>query len=785
MKTIFYVLGLLIVFALNPTYAQVGIGTTTPDTKAQLDVTSTNKGILIPRLTLAQRNAITSPTTSLLIYQTDNTPGFYYYSGVTWEKLALTSALDDGDWNVSGVNMNNTNTGSVLIGTTTSNNYKLSVNGFLNAINIGSTDNNQDAFTINKNNQNGNALVVNQNSSYNSTDKSAISTYNALEGHKVEIAHFSNTNSLNASIYAKSLARQDNSHGFFYETVPSLGFTGDYYGTRVKMNHNGANGNIYGFHSNIQGTGNSQKYGLYSKIETTAGSTHYGVYSEVLKSTGYAGYFLGKVSIGTTTTNNYKLPSTRGTSGQIMRTDGSGNVTWIDTSTAITHRINDLTDGKTDPGNTSVFLGTFSGFSDDLSSNRNTGLGFNSLGRNTSGEANTAIGYLAIHRNLTGHHNTAVGHQAAFNNVSGSYNTAIGSSALNRNTGSQNTAVGFSALSKNTNAGYNTALGNQSLFYNTTGGSNTATGYQSLFFNTNGINNVAYGKWALSRNTAGRYNTALGTNALYTNTSASGNTAVGYNALYRNAQGNNTAIGISSGHNNTGNANVFIGAYSGLSSTGNNKLYIENTSASPTTALIYGEFGNNSSTAGNILRTNSTFQIGNPAGTGYTFPTSRGTNGQVLKTNGTGNLSWSDTDANFTMVSTHRLSSFNLPAANAWQSIPFTHEAFDTNNEFNTATSRFTTSTSGYYQINILVSSLNTNLASAPHYFSLALFKNNSRFIEDFSTTASSGFLTRQVSRLVHLNAGEYLEVRFNNYNQSISFYPGFQKTYFTIHRVR
>ena len=785
MKTIFYTVGVLIALVTNSVYAQVGIGTTTPDTKAQLDIVSTSKGILIPRLTLAQRNAIASPTTSLLIYQTDNTPGFYYYSGAAWEKLALTSALDDGDWNVSGVNMNSTNTGSVLIGTTTSNNYKLSVDGFLNTINIGGTDNNQDAVTINKSNQNGNALVVNQNSSYNSTDKSAISTYNALEGHQVEIAHFSNTNSLNASIYAKSLAKRNNSHGFFYETVPSLGFVGNYYGTRVKMNHNGINGNIYGFHSLVEGTGSSTKYGLYSKINTAAGGIHYGIYSEALKPSSYAAYFLGKVSIGTSTINNYTLPSQRGGNGQIMRTDNTGNTVWVNAASAVTHRINDLTDGKTDPSNTSVFLGTFSGFNDDLSSNRNTGLGYNSLGRNTSGESNTAVGYFAVNRNINGFSNTGIGHQALASNVSGSYNTAVGGSALTINTGSQNTAVGYGALSKNTSSGYSTALGNQSLFYNTTGGSNTATGYQSLYFNTTGVNNVAFGKWALQHNNFGRYNTALGTSASLNNTTANGNTAIGHYALYRNTVGaSNTAIGTSSGYNSLGRGNVFIGSQAGYNATGNNKLYIDNTAATPTSALIYGEFGNNSSTVGNILRTNSTFQIGNPVGSGYVFPTSRGTNGQVLKTNGTGNLSWSDTNANFTMVSVHRLSSIILPAANTWQSVPFTHEAFDTNSEFNTVASRFTTTRAGYYQINILVSSLHTTLA-APHYFSLALFKNNARFVEDFSTTSTSGFITRQVSRLVHLNAGEYLDVRFNNYNQSITLYPGFQKTYFTIHRVR
>jgi hypothetical protein len=66
----------------------VGIGTNTPNTSAMLDITSTTKGLLIPRMTQAQRNVITTPATGLMIYQTDNTPGFYYYNGTTWAAVS-------------------------------------------------------------------------------------------------------------------------------------------------------------------------------------------------------------------------------------------------------------------------------------------------------------------------------------------------------------------------------------------------------------------------------------------------------------------------------------------------------------------------------------------------------------------------------------------------------------------------------------------------------------------------------------------------------------------------
>ena len=74
----------------------------------------------------------------------------------------------------------------------------------------------------------------------------------------------------------------------------------------------------------------------------------------------------------------------------------------------------------------------------------------------------------------------------------------------------------------------------------------------------------------------------------------------------------------------------------------NNKLYIENSDADPNNALIYGEFGLDNTSTGNILRTNSEFQIGNPITEGYAFPTTDGTSNQILKTDGSGSLSWTN-----------------------------------------------------------------------------------------------------------------------------------------------
>ena len=73
----------------------VGVGTTAPNASAALDVVSSAKGALLPRLTSAQRAAIASPATGLIVFQTDGTPGFYYNSGTpaapVWQQIATAS----------------------------------------------------------------------------------------------------------------------------------------------------------------------------------------------------------------------------------------------------------------------------------------------------------------------------------------------------------------------------------------------------------------------------------------------------------------------------------------------------------------------------------------------------------------------------------------------------------------------------------------------------------------------------------------------------------------------
>jgi BclB C-terminal domain-containing protein len=86
----------LLIGSVLTSQAQVGIGTTTPHGSAQLDINSSSKGVLIPRLSKDDRDHIASPATGLLIFQTDDTPGFYFYNGSGWAPIAPQSSSGGG-----------------------------------------------------------------------------------------------------------------------------------------------------------------------------------------------------------------------------------------------------------------------------------------------------------------------------------------------------------------------------------------------------------------------------------------------------------------------------------------------------------------------------------------------------------------------------------------------------------------------------------------------------------------------------------------------------------------
>lgn len=653
-------------------FSQVGINNTNPN--ASLDITASNvatpsntDGILIPRV---DEFPATNPTASqdgMMVFATGvgvPAKGFYYWDNGATSWVAVSGGSSDADWfeenttvaptsnaadiftdgNV-GIGINNVayplqieSPSSLRTVSLLNEGVGTSVTGIYNRLNESAAATSGSASgivnNITRSNQSGISGVSNsfQNATvnvgfaylYGYQNSFGTSTSNTTFG---LINRFQGTTNTAYGVHNIIGGPMTTFYGVNNNNIAGATLSGDFYGLHNSLTGSDS-GDRYGVYTSLAETGSGDKYGEYISIPTTAGGTHYGVYADVQDSAGYAGYFLGRTSMGAGTINRYLMPLADGTSGQVMTSDGAGQISFSTPSTGV-EKIDDLTDGKSDSDGSndgsSIFLGVNAGQADDATNNRNVGIGYRALNNNTIGEGNIALGYQSLFDNINGDSNIAIGRESLRNNTSGDDNIGLGLFSLYANTiGLANIALGSSSLSSNTIGSSNIAIGSNSLQLNISGESNIAMGYTSLRFNTTGTHNTAFGFMSLTNNTTGSNNIAQGNRSLLNNTSGD----------------NNIALGGSAGLNNiVGSANIFLGVSSGFNETGSNKLYIENSSADADNALIYGEFDND------ILRTNGEFQIGNPTGTGYALPTTDGTIGQVMTTDGAGQVSYSTISA--------------------------------------------------------------------------------------------------------------------------------------------
>ena len=115
MKTKLYVSILTAIFSvlkLNaqtnifPATGSAGIGTTTPNASSALEIKSTTQGILIPRMTKTKRDSIVTPATGLMIFQTNNSPGFYFYDGSAWTAMVTPAGANKNLSNLTATAVN-------------------------------------------------------------------------------------------------------------------------------------------------------------------------------------------------------------------------------------------------------------------------------------------------------------------------------------------------------------------------------------------------------------------------------------------------------------------------------------------------------------------------------------------------------------------------------------------------------------------------------------------------------------------------------------------------------
>ncbi len=455
---------LVLLFTTFSLYAQrVGIGTASPEASALLDLTSTDKGILIPRMTTVQRNAIATPAAGLMVYDT-NLMGFWYYNGSSW----LSVGGPDDKWKMYG----NTGTNSTHF--------------------LGTADDQPMRFRLN-NLKAGTWDGANRNYSLGVGALDSITTGkgNIAIGTK---ALFSNKTQ-NGLVAVGDSSLYSNTTGVQNTAIGSQA---------LRKNTNGSNNVASGhktLYSNTIGSNNVAN-GHQALYSNTTGSDNLASGSQALyfNTTGSYNVASGYVTLLNNKTGSYNVAS--GFVTLLNNTTGSYNVAYGSYA---------LYANTT--GNFLVAVGDSSLYS-NTTGVQNTAIGSKALRTNTSGSRNTAFGFQALSSN-TGSANTAVGNNALRLNTSGNILVAVGDSCLYSNTtGVQNTAIGSQALKRNLTGFSNVANGYHSLYNNLIGFNNVAIGSYALDNNTTGGRNSAFGH-AADVNATNLFNsTAIGANSL-------------------------------------------------------------------------------------------------------------------------------------------------------------------------------------------------------------------------------------------------------------------------------
>ncbi len=636
MKRLFFTIVTLLFFATA--FSQVAVNTdgSQPDGSAMLDVTSVSKGLLIPRMTTSQREAIASPAQSLLVYDTGDST-FYYYKNSGWVRIGNGASgwYSDGDFIFTD------SLRKVVIGSDTT-----------SAVFEVITDKATGTYTSDR------CTGGTASASEEATGKPASNAFDDNNS-----TYWSNDGNLsawlrydfgdeNGKVIAKYRIYFEGSH---YDSSPSdwtFRASNDLASWTTLDTQSGVTWSSNGWKEFVFPNGNRYRYYELLITDNQGTTDNYVSINEMeMQEMIYSDHptlFVkdNKVGVGTNSPSatlsvngTFNLTDGNQANGYVLVSDASGNASWTNGTSVngggwtvngnyIYNTSDSVGIGTSSPGaildvhghisqtgtGHSVFLGENAGKNDDNNYNENVFVGYQSGYSNVTGFSNTSLGPNAFYSNISGSYNTAVGSGSLYSCKTGSYNVAIGYSSLVSNlkgnnniaigdealksdtAGNYNIAVGKAALGGTNNPGsYNIAVGDSSLFYNASASNNLALGKQALYSNTSGNNNIASGYQALYSNTIGRDNIANGYQALYSNTQGILNIANGFQSLYKNttgggniANGNQALYSNTSGIDNIANGNQAL--YS--NTTGNNNI------ANGYQALFFNTTGNDNTAVG-------------------------------------------------------------------------------------------------------------------------------------------------------------------------------------------
>ncbi len=431
MKKIILLLAIIVTFKTQAQNVAVNNDASAPDNSAMLDIKSSTKGLLIPRMNSAAVNAIVNPAKGLLVLDTAKNQLMINMGTVatpSWQTIVAKSG-----WGLSG--NSGTDSATNFIGTTDTKPLTIKVNnvrsGYIDSLNYNT------AF------------------GFRALDSFTTGTLNTAVGYYSLSANKSGGYNTGIGLYAL----QKNSTGSFNTATGSLSLL-----------------------NNISGSQNTA-FGQLAMAQNISGGQNVAAGSDALRfnTTGNSNVAIGFTSLYFNTTGYSNIAI--GT-GALFNTGNRSNLVAVGDSALFNNGV-----GAVNPvdGTANAAFGSKALFA-NTTGYYNTATGANALRSNSTGVQNTANGTGVLINNTIGGANTAMGLNAMFQNVIGNENTAIGNFALvANNAGSRNTGLGVGALATNSTGSNNTAIGFAADVISNNLSNATAIGYNAKVAASNSI----------------------------------------------------------------------------------------------------------------------------------------------------------------------------------------------------------------------------------------------------------------------------------------------------------